>query len=976
MIAPETWQTLRRQITGDLYTDDTVRTLFATDASAYREIPVAVAFPRTADDIRQLILFAGQNRLTLIPRSGGTSLAGQTVGNGLVVDVSKYMTRLLEVNAEERWALVEPGIVLDELNRQLAPGGLFFAPETSTSNRCTIGGMVGNNSCGSHALIYGSTRDHILEVYGLLSSGETVTFGPEDRETFEKLAGGESHAARIRRHLRDLFGNAANRQEIDRQFPDPEVRRRNNGYALDALCHTAPFEPDGAPFNLSRLIAGSEGTLLFLTAVKLHLEPRPAPVKLLSCVHLTHLEDAFEANLLALGHAPTAVELMDRTILECTRKNREQQANRFFVQGDPAALLIVEFTGHDAEALAMQAGRMEADLAAHGLGYSYVRVTGSDTAKVWALRKAGLGVLSNIPGDAKPVSLIEDTAVAPSKLAAYIRDLDEVMDRHGLTLVYHGHISTGELHLRPVLDLKRPEDVVKFRQVAVETARIVRKYRGSLSGEHGDGRLRGEFIPLMYGDTVYRWFRELKAVFDPDGIFNAGKITDTPAMDTHLRYVPGQPTRQIETIFDFSAEMGLMRAVEKCNGAGDCRKPQEQGGLMCPTYKALRDEWASTRGRANMLREVLTQSGRRNPFDDAELFRLMDTCLSCKGCKRECPSGIDMAKLKSEFLYHYYQSHRPSLRTRLIAGLSFWNRAASATRLGTALYNAVTQTALLKRALAIAPRRMPRLKPDALYRRLIRHTLVPSAAGHAAKSIWLGVDEVTHDYFPEVAAEAVRLLQHFGYHVVPVRYDSGRALISKGMLRTARKKAGKNVRRFAACVSADMPLVGLEPSCILSFSDEYPELVRKNLQEDARNLAKHTYTFDAFFMREVAAGHIPADAFHTREPLRIWVHGHCQQKALTGDKDLCAMLSLARGVQVEYIPSGCCGMAGSFGYEAEHYELSKQVGELVLFPTIRKAEAGDLIVAPGFSCRHHIEEGTGRKALHPVTCMLRLAALT
>ncbi|MBP5611170.1 MAG: 4Fe-4S dicluster domain-containing protein, partial [Bacteroidales bacterium] len=765
-------------------------------------------------------------------------------------------------------------------------------------------------------------------------------------------------------------------QEIDRQFPDPEVRRRNNGYALDALCHTAPFESGGAPLNLSRLMAGSEGTLLFLTAVKLHLEPRPAPVRLLSCVHLTHLEDAFEANLLALGHVPTAVELMDRTILECTRKNREQQANRFFVQGDPAALLIVEFTGDSAEALTRQAGRMEEELAAHGLGYSYVHVTGSDVAKVWALRKAGLGVLSNMPGDAKPVSLIEDTAVAPAKLAAYIRDLDGVMARHGLSLVYHGHISTGELHLRPVLDLKRAEDVVKFRQVATEIARIVRKYRGSLSGEHGDGRLRGEFIPLMYGDTVYRWFCELKNVFDPDGIFNAGKITGTPAMDTHLRYVPGQPTRQIETMFDFSAEMGMMRAVEKCNGAGDCRKPQALGGLMCPTYKVLRDEWASTRGRANLLREVLTRSGRDNPFDDAELFRLMDTCLSCKDCKRECLSGIDMAKLKSEFLYHYYQSHRPSLRTRLIAGLSHWNRMASATRPGTAMYNAVQNLSPLKRALGIAPRRMPQLKPDALYRRLMRKTAGTTAIEKAGKNIWLGVDEFTHDYFPEVAAEAVRLLQHFGYHVVPVRYDSGRALISKGMLRAAREKAGKNVRRFAACVSADMPLVGLEPSCILSFGDEYPELVRKNLQDDARNLARHTYAFDAFFMREVAAGRIPSDAFRTEEPLRIWVHGHCQQKALTGDKDLCAMLSLAPEVRLEYIPSGCCGMAGSFGYEAEHYELSKQVGELVLFPTIRKAEARDLIVAPGFSCRHHIEEGTGRKALHPVTCMLRLAALS
>jgi len=959
---------LRTHLEGELYPDEVTRLIYSTDASVYREKPLAVIYPRHKEDLKKCVEFASEFRVPLIPRAGGTSLAGQVVGNGVVVDISRYMNRILELNTEERWVKVEPGVIPDELNAWLKPHGLFFAPETSTSNRCMIAGMLGNNACGAHSLVYGNTRDHTLEVECLLSDASEAVFGPVTPEEFEKKCEQGHLEGRIYYKLREILSHPLNRKEIETRFPHPGIHRRNSGYALDSLIACQPFAPDGPPFNLSLLLAGSEGTLAMTTSVKLNLVDMPPVEKGLLCVHLRELEEAFTANLVALEHGPVAVELMDRTILELTRTNIEQRKNRFFIEGDPGAVLIVEFACHTAEETEKKAKDLENTLRARKLGYHFPLITGADMQRVWNLRKAGLGVLSNMPGDARPVSVIEDTAVLPQDLPAYMKDFRELLDRFGLECVYHAHIGSGELHLRPVLNLKDPKDVETFRTLARESALLVKKYRGSLSGEHGDGRLRGEFIPLVMGDHVYSLFREIKQVWDPDGIFNPGKITGTPPMNTFLRYTPGAEIREYPTVFDFSGVGGLVRATEKCNGSGDCRKTVETGGLMCPSYMATRDEHASTRARANLLREMLTSPGIKNPFSSREVYEILDLCLSCKGCKSECPSNTDMAKLKAEFLQHYYDAHGIPLRTRLIAYI------AQIQKLGSvfpAFFNFFATrrffSSTLKKMLGFARERsIPVLHKNTLRKWIRQHSEMLEPAGEKKGEVILFVDEFTNFIDTPVGITAIRLLHALGYRlVVPACAESGRSYISKGLLRTARKRVQKNIRIFAPLVSDTRPLVGIEPSAILGFRDEYPDLAGDELKEEARRLAGNALMLDEFLVKEFEAGRIDSSCFTVR-PKKISLHGHCHQKAVASTESTRRMLQIPVNYRVEEIPSGCCGMAGSFGYEKEHYELSMKVGELVLFPALRKLDETVEVAAPGTSCRCQIKDGTGKKARHPV----------
>ncbi|HOS46254.1 MAG TPA: FAD-linked oxidase C-terminal domain-containing protein, partial [Paludibacter sp.] len=655
---------------GDFYTDNIHLTLYATDASAYREYPLAVAYPKTKEDIIELVRFAGAQKVNLIPRTAGTSLAGQVVGKGIVVDVSRYMTEVLELNVEEKWVRVQPGVILDELNKFLAVHGLFFGPETSTSNRCMIGGMVGNNACGAHSLIYGSTRDHLLSVKTILSDGSEAEFKALSLEEFNEKCKLSSLEGKIYHQLQVALSDPYNQQEIRAQYPDPQLHRRNTGYAIDILLETEPFTRQAPPLNLAKLIAGSEGTLAFITEIKLNLVDLPPAYKAVMAVHLESLEQALQANLIALQFNPGAVELMDKNILDLTKDNLTQQKNRFFISGDPEAILIVEFARNTEGEIQKLFEQLEAALRTRNLGFHYPVIRGKDIHKIWALRKSGLGVLSNMKGDAKPVSLIEDTAVPVRHLAAYIADFKQLLSEYDLSCVYHAHVGSGELHLRPILNLKLKEDVRIFRELGEKVALLVKKYRGSLSGEHGDGRLRGEFIPLMIGEHNYQLLKQIKQTWDPQGIFNPGKITDTPPMDTALRYESGKATREIKTVFNFEHDMGLMRAVERCNGSGDCRKTEITGGLMCPSYMASRDEKQTTRARANILREYLTHSTQKNPFNHQEIYEVLDLCLSCKGCKSECPSNVDMAKLKAEFLQHYYDANGVPLRARLIANIN------------------------------------------------------------------------------------------------------------------------------------------------------------------------------------------------------------------------------------------------------------------------------------------------------------------
>lgn len=964
MIPVNKWNELRNKLKGDLYTGDAMRLLYATDASAYRELPAAVCRPKDADDIRILIDFARKMKVPLIPRTAGTSLAGQVVGHGIVADVSKYMTQILELNVKEHWVKVQPGVVLDELNNFLKPHGLFFGPETSTSNRCMIGGMVGNNACGAHSLVYGSTRNHTLELNALLSDGSEAVFRPLNNEEFESKCTLDSLEGQIYRSIYDILQNPENQAEIRKQYPDPDLERRNTGYALDLLLESEPFTPGKPEFNFCRLLAGSEGTLAFSTGIKLNLVPLPPAEVALLCIHCHTLEEAFLANLIALRHKPVAVELMDHFILERTRDNITQRKNRFFIQGEPAAILVVEFALDNREAISEAASALEAEMRKSGFGYHFPVVYGEDVKKVWTLRKAGLGLLSNIPGDKKPVAVIEDTAVNPKLLPQYMADFREMLKRLDLECVFYAHIATGELHLRPVLDLKDPKDVELFYTVALETAKLVKKYRGSLSGEHGDGRLRGEFIPLMLGEHNYSLLKETKATWDPDGIFNPGKITETPKMNASLRYEPGQKTKEIETIFDFSDTLGIMRAAEQCNGSGDCRKSEQFAGTMCPSYQATRDENTTTRARANILREFLTHSEKTNPFDHQEIYDIMDLCLSCKGCKSECPSNVDIAKYKAEFLQHYYDANGIPLRTRMIAYITSFNKLGSIL---PGFYNFVLKnkftSGLMKKALGFAPKRSIPL----LYKTTLRSWHTRNRENPAnGRLVYLFADEFTNYNDVEVGIAAIKALNKLGYRVeIPEHIESGRTFLSKGLLRKAKKIAEKNVEVLSPLISAEHPLIGIEPSAILTFRDEYPDLTFGDMKTKAIELAKHSFLFEDFITAEVATGKISKEIFSTKAH-QIRLHGHCHQKALASTASTKFMLSLPANYKVDEIKSGCCGMAGSFGYEAEHYDVSMKVGELVLFPEVRKTDNEITIAAPGTSCRHQIMDGTGRKALHPV----------
>jgi FAD/FMN-containing dehydrogenase/Fe-S oxidoreductase len=964
--SPSALERLATELEGDFHFDATMRTLYATDASVYREMPQAVALPKNESDIGKLVRFAREQGTSLIPRAAGTSLAGQVVGEGIVVDISRYLTRIVSIDAAARRVRVQPGVVRNELNLALAPHGLFFAPETSTQNRCMIGGMVGNNACGANSVVYGSTREHVISVRGVLSDGSVAEFGALSPEEFAAKSQSATFEALLYRQINELLGKVENREEIAREFPKKSIHRRNTGYAIDSLAECSPFMPDGPPFNFCRLLAGSEGTLAFLTEITLSCEPLPPRVSALVCVHCATIDEALRANLVALRHSARACELMDDNILECTKANIEQRQNRFFVQGDPGAILAVELAAATREEVVASAANLETDLRTAGLGYHYPVIWGADQNRVWNLRKAALGLLSNLPGDAKPVAVIEDTAIDPEDLPAFVREFDSILGGHGLSAVHYAHAGSGELHLRPILNLKEQEHRQLFRVVATEIARLVKRYGGSLSGEHGDGRLRGEFLPFMVGKKNYALFREIKKTWDPSAIFNPGKITDTPPMDASLRYESGQAVREIPTVLNFADSRGILRAAEQCNGSGDCRKSHLMGGTMCPSFMATRNERDTTRARANILREVLTRSPKANPFDSDEVAAVMDLCLSCKGCKSECPSNVDVARLKAEWLQQYYDARGVPFRSRLIAGFS---TAMAAAQLAPGIYNVLVTNRvtarLFKRMAGFAQgRSIPRLYATTLRRWHQNHANKDGAFPNGR--VFLFCDEFTNFNDVEAGRKAVRLLNRLGYEIIiPKHVDSGRAQISKGLLRDARRLAIRNVELLKDVVTDDTPMIGIEPSAILGFRDEVPDLVPAELIGAAKDLSKRSLLIDEFISREVGRGRIRREAF-TQEGREIRLHGHCHQKSLASLTPTVQALELPVNYKVKLIPSGCCGMAGSFGYEEEHYDVSRQVAELVLMPAVRSAPAGALIAAPGTSCRHQIKDCTGRIAQHPV----------
>ncbi|WP_421498083.1 FAD-binding and (Fe-S)-binding domain-containing protein [Flavobacterium columnare] len=964
---------LEQSLQGKLYHDTTMRTLYATDASAYREMPMAVAVPESKEDIKKIIDFARTNKLSVIPRAAGTSLAGQVVGQGIVVDISQKFTSILSVNKEEKSAWVQPGVIRDELNLDLKKYGLFFGPETSTSNRCMIGGMVGNNACGARSVVYGSTREHLLEIKGYLADGNEVTFGELTNEEFEAKCQGINVVSELEQKIylqaKEILSTPVNQELFNANYPKKTIPRRNTGYALDLLADTAPFGNFHEKFNFCKLIAGSEGTLFFATEIKLNLVDALKPKAGLVCVHCDSINASLKANLIALEYNPDSVELIDHYILDCTKENIEQSKNRFFVQGDPKAILVVEFLRDTVEEIQETAQKMEEQMRAAGLGYHFPIVYGEDTNKVWNLRKAGLGLLSNIPGDAKAVAVIEDTAVAVEDLPDFIEEFNKILESRNLFCVHYAHAATGELHLRPIIDLKTQEGTNMFRTIATDIAYLVKKYKGSLSGEHGDGRLRGEFIPFMLGEDIYQMFIQVKNTWDPWGVFNPCKIVNTPPMDTSLRYQVGQVTPMPETYFDFSELNGFVRSAEMCNGSGDCRKTEKSGGTMCPSYMATRNEKHTTRARANILRETITHSKKINPFDHEEIIDVLDLCLSCKGCKSECPSNVDMAKLKAEALQQYHDKNGIKFRSKLIGHTPRVNKMFAQVPF---LYNLSTKGflgTLVKKTTGFATERsLPEMYKITFEKWIAKFN---QEGTFENGEVYLYSDEFLNYFDVTIGQTAVKLLNKLGYKViVPSIGISGRTYLSKGMVKIAREIAEKNVEKVYDLLPKEAVLVGIEPSAILTFRDEYPDLCRNDLKNKAKQIAKKTFLIEEFLAQEIEKGKITSDHFTDKEE-RVRMHGHCFQKALSSLVPLKQILSLPKNYTVLNIPSGCCGMAGSFGYEKEHYEISMNIGELVLFPTIRQESKETIISASGTSCRHQIADGTGRQAQHPVEILYK-----
>jgi len=960
MIDNSNLDTLHNSLSGDVLFDNLQKSIYATDASVYRKIPLAVAFPKDEKDIKTLIDFAIKNSITLIPRTAGTSLAGQCVGDGIVVDVSKHFTDIISFDEQAKKITLQPGIVRDSLNLFLKPFGLFFGPNTSTSNRCMIGGMVGNNSSGSTSIKYGVTRDKVLEIDAILSDGSSANFKEITSEEFIKKTKENTLEGKIYKSIYAELSSKENQHEIKNEFPKEIIHRRNTGYAVDEFLISDLFGGKSPTINVAKFLSGSEGTLAFSTAITLQLDDVAPKESIMVCSHFTTIKESLKATVTAMNHNLYNCELMDKTILDCTKSNREQAKNRFFLQGDPEAVLMLEVSANTIEEAEVLASNLITDLEKNNFGYHHPKVYGKDIAKVHHLRKAGLGLLGNMIGDKKAVACIEDTAVALEDLPNYIEEFTKIMDKYQQNAVYYAHAGAGELHLRPILNLKKKEDVVLFRKITTETAELVKKYKGSFSGEHGDGIVRAEFIPLMIGEQNYQLLRRIKKAFDPNNIFNQGKITDAFSMDKNLRYEIDRTEPKINTIQDFSDSEGILKLAEKCNGSGDCRKPAEAGGTMCPSYRATKNEKDTTRARANMLREVLTNNEAKNKFDSKELKEVLDLCLSCKACASECPSNVDIATMKAEFLFQYQETNGYPLRSKLFANNAKLNKLGSIV---PALSNLVLNTSIAKSFMGVAlERTVPKLAPKTLKKWFLKQ---PKSKN--TKTIYLFCDEFTNFYDVEIGKDAFHLLEKLGYNLEIINHEeSGRSYISKGFLKEAKKVCDQNISIFKDLITEKTPLIGIEPSAILTFKDEYIRLADDTLS--AKKIAKNTFTFEEFLAKEFKNKNIDTSLFTTK-PRTLKVHGHCHQKALSGTHASFQMLNIPKNYSVTILNTGCCGMAGSFGYEKEHYAISMQVGEDTLFPKIRNCSSETEIAAAGTSCRHQIFDGTKRIAKHPITLL-------
>jgi FAD/FMN-containing dehydrogenase/Fe-S oxidoreductase len=954
---PALQRDLEAAIDGEVRFDKISRALYSTDASVYQIEPLGVVLPRSAESVVKAVAIAAKHDVPITPRGGGTSQAGQSIGEGLVLDTSKYLNRILEVNPDERWARVEPGVVLDELNAALRVHGLRFAPDVSSASRATVGGMMANNSSGARSVVYGKTIDHVREQHVVLSDGGVAHFRALTTQQLDEARRGESVEARAYRAVPELAATHA--AEIDRRFP--KVLRRVGGYNLDA------FVDPARPVDLTKILIGSEGTLGFFTEAKVGLVPLPAAKAVLT-VEFNKLLDALAATPLVLTHKPSAVEVMDDFILSHARENPGLEAQRrTMVSQEGSALLCVEFYGERTDDLATRMDALERDLKASLFRCRCQRVIKpADQARIWAFREAALGLSMAMKGDGKAISFVEDTAVAPEKLRDYIERFVGIVTRHQTTAGVYAHASVGCLHVRPVVDLKTADGVAKFESIANDVADLVLEFGGALSGEHGDGLVRGAFNEKMFGSELYQAFRAVKATFDPQRLFNPGRVVDTPPITAHLRYGAGYRTPEPRTFFDFSEHGGFGRAVEMCSGVGLCRKKQD--GTMCPSYMATRDEAHSTRGRANVLR--LAMSGRlgESGLSDRGVYDVLDLCLECRACKTECPVGVDVARFKSEFLAGYWERNGTPLRTRAFGAahqLARWGSrlAPLSNRLAASAPGRWMAEALF----GLDRRRTPPEWTRQTLTRRLRGNATPMTAPRAV----IFADTFTQYADPEIGVAAVTVLDRAGIGARLVPHGCcGRPLISQGLLPEARAMAAATADALHESAERGAAIVFLEPSCLSAIREDAPALLKGRARERALTVAGQSVMFEEFLEGELAANR--ATLTLARGPSTILLHSHCHQRSMGLTAPAVSLLSRIPGSTVTDLDAGCCGMAGSFGYASEHYDVSRTIGERKLLPAARGLPSDGVLVASGTSCRHQVAHFTGVRATHPAVLLQSL----
>lgn len=934
---------LTRNGSGEVRFDKLSRVLYSTDASMYQIEPIGVFLPRTREDVINAIKIANELGIPVIPRGGGTGLAGQTVGRALILDFSKYLNEILELNVEERWVRVQPGVVLDELNAYLKPHGLHFAPDVATSSRANVGGMISNNSAGAHSVKYGKTIDHVLELEVVLSDGTVCAWGEMAPDQVRQRIEQKNLEGQIFREVVRLA--RTHRDEIEERYP--KILRRVGGYNLDAFI-------DDKPFNMSRMVVGSEGTLVAVTEAKVNLVPLPK-AKALGVIQFNDLIESMRAVAPILETEPAAVELIDKMILDQTRGSIELSKQRAWVEGDPHAVLVVEYYGKSMDEIAPRLDALEQLLQSKGLGYGFRRAVSPDEQNnVWNVRKAGLGLLMGIIGDAKPVAFVEDAAVSPERLPEYITEFERIVRSHNTVAGYYAHASVGLLHIRPVVNLKRPDGVAQMRSIAEKVRDLVLKYGGAMSGEHGDGLVRSCWNEQMFGTQLYNAFRQVKRAFDPEGLMNPGKIVDAPMMTENLRIGPHYEADDTQTHFDFSSQGGFARAIEMCNGVGQCRK--KLVGTMCPSYMATLDEADTTRGRANALRTAIS-GGFDGGLTDHAVHEALDLCLECKACKSECPSNVDMAKLKYEFIAHYYEKHGRPLRAWLFGNIETINKLGCLLApVSNWLSKAPPSRAIMDR-LGIAPERS--LPPFAT--RTFDRWFSRRHSASSDRKVALFADTYLNYNYPVIGESAVEILEAAGYEVILAdKRCCGRPMLTGGMMNEVKQNAAYNVDQLSEYVEDGYEIVGFEPSCVSMLTDDYPDLIPG---DETRAVAQHSHTFESFLAKLHAAGTL--DLTFTDVQKTILVHGHCHQKALWGIEPSLDVLNLPPGFTASAIDSACCGMAGAFGYEKEHYEVSLKIGESRLLSVVRDADESVEIAAAGLSCREQISQTTGRHARHP-----------